>query len=90
MVPVCGGKFLLRKAIHNCVEKRVKPFADDEEIETDVRKWLRHQSKDLCAVGFDALLNRWVKCISVGGGYVEKLMFFSGLDITSFTFYIHL
>jgi hypothetical protein len=24
------------------------------------------------AVGFDALVKRWNKCISVAGGYVEK------------------
>jgi hypothetical protein len=35
---------------------------DDEEVETEVRKWLRQQSKDLCAVGFDALVKRWDKC----------------------------
>jgi hypothetical protein len=33
-----------------------------------VRKWLRQQSEDLSAAGFDAL----VKCINVGGGCVEK------------------
>jgi hypothetical protein len=49
-----------------------KRLADDEEVETEVRKWLRQQSKDFCAAGFDALLERWVKCIIVGGGYVEK------------------
>jgi hypothetical protein len=49
-----------------------KGFADDEEVETEVNKWLRQQSKDSYAVGFDALLKRWYKCISVGGGYVEK------------------
>jgi hypothetical protein len=37
-----------------------------------VLKWLRQQSKDFYAVGFDALINRWDKYISVGGGYVEK------------------
>jgi hypothetical protein len=42
-----------------------KRFADDEEV----RKWLRQQSKDLYAAGFDALVKRW---INVGGGYVEK------------------
>jgi hypothetical protein len=36
----------------------------------------RHQSKDFYTAGFDALLKRWDKCISVGGGYVEKLMGF--------------
>jgi hypothetical protein len=30
-------------------------FADDEEVETEVRKWPRQQSKDLHASGFDAL-----------------------------------
>jgi hypothetical protein len=52
-----------------------KYFADDEEVETEVWGWLRQQSKDLCAVGFDALVKRWDKCINVGGGYVEKYMF---------------
>jgi hypothetical protein len=37
-----------------------------------VRKWLRQQSKDFYAAGFDALVKRWDKCISVSGGYVEK------------------
>jgi hypothetical protein len=47
-------------------------FADDEEVETEVRNWLRQQSKDFYAAGFDALVKRWDKCIDVGGGYVEK------------------
>jgi hypothetical protein len=33
-----------------------KRFADDEEFETEVRKWLRQQSKDFYAAGFDALV----------------------------------
>jgi hypothetical protein len=41
-----------------------------------VRKWLRQQSKDFYATGFDALVKRWDKCISVGEGYVEKYIFF--------------
>jgi hypothetical protein len=49
-----------------------KSFDADEEIETEVRKWLRQQSKDFYAAGFDALVERWDKCINVGGGYVEK------------------
>jgi hypothetical protein len=41
--------------------------------ETEVWKWLRQQSKDLYAVGFDVLIKRWDKCINnVGGGYVQK------------------
>jgi hypothetical protein len=49
-----------------------KRFADDEEVETEVWKWLRQQSKDFYAAGFDALVKRWDKCINVGGGDVEK------------------
>jgi histone-lysine N-methyltransferase SETMAR len=40
-------------------------FADDKEVEMEV---LRQQSKDFYAVVFDALVKRWDKCISAGGG----------------------
>jgi hypothetical protein len=40
MIPVYGGKCLSCKAFHTWVEKRGKRFADDEEVETEVRKWL--------------------------------------------------
>jgi hypothetical protein len=45
MFPVYGGKWLLRKAFHNWVEKRDKSFADEEGVEAEVRKWLRQQPK---------------------------------------------
>jgi hypothetical protein len=61
MFPGYGRKCLWRKAV-----------ADDEEVETDVRKWLRQPLEDLYAAGFDALVKRWDKCINVGGGYVKK------------------
>jgi hypothetical protein len=67
-----------------------KRFAADEEVETAVRKWLRQQSKDFYAAGFDALVKRWDKCINVGGRYIEKYMFLPHSNITRFTFYIHL
>jgi hypothetical protein len=47
-------------------------FADDEDVETEVRNWLRQQSKDFYAAGFDALVKRRDKCINVVGGYVER------------------
>jgi hypothetical protein len=72
MFTVYGGKCLSYKAAHNWVEKCDKYFADGEEVETEVRKWLRQQLQDFYAAGFDALAKRWNKCISVGGGYVEK------------------
>jgi hypothetical protein len=33
-----------------------KCVPDDEGVETEIRKWLRQQSKDFYAVGFDALV----------------------------------
>jgi hypothetical protein len=33
-----------------------KRFSADEEVETEVRKWLRQESKDFYAAGFDALV----------------------------------
>jgi hypothetical protein len=72
MFPICGGKCLLRKALHSWVEKRSKRFAVDEDVEMVLRYWLRQQSNGFYAAGFDALVKRWDKCINVGGGYVEK------------------
>jgi histone-lysine N-methyltransferase SETMAR len=48
-----------------------KRFADDEVIETEVRKWLRQRPKNFYAAGFDALVKRWDKCVNAGGGYVQ-------------------
>jgi hypothetical protein len=33
-----------------------RSFADDEEVETEVQKWLIQQSKDFYVEGFDALV----------------------------------
>jgi hypothetical protein len=49
-----------------------KRLADDEEIETETRKWLRQNKKDCDVPALDALLKRCDKFINVGGGYVEK------------------
>jgi hypothetical protein len=54
------------------VKKSGKSFADVEEVKTELPKWLRQQSKHFIAAGVDALIKRWDKCTSVGGGYVEK------------------
>jgi hypothetical protein len=50
----------------------------------EVQKWLRQQSQDLYAAGFDALAKRWDKRINVGGRYVEKQMVFSRLKYHMF------
>jgi hypothetical protein len=42
---VYGGKCLSHKAVHNWVERHGKRFADDKKVETNVRNWLRQQSK---------------------------------------------
>jgi hypothetical protein len=71
MFSVNCGKCLSCKAVHNWVKKLPpwgRRFSHDEKVETEVRKWLRQQSKQFYAADFDAL----VKCISVGGGYVKK------------------
>jgi hypothetical protein len=49
-----------------------KRFADDVGVETEMQKWLRRQSKEFFAAGFDALVKRWDKCTNVVGGYIEK------------------
>jgi hypothetical protein len=53
-------KYFLFMMGNVCRVKRLslggKRLADDEEVETDVRKWLRQQSKDFYATGFDALV----------------------------------
>jgi hypothetical protein len=72
MFSVYDAKCLSLKAVHSWVEKRSKTFADNEEVETEVRKRLRQQSKDFYPAGFDAVVERWDKCINVGGGYVDK------------------
>jgi hypothetical protein len=45
-----------------------KRFADDEEFEMEMGKWLRQQSKDFYALGFDALTKRWDKRMNVRVG----------------------
>jgi hypothetical protein len=43
MFPDYGGKCLSRKTVRSWIDKRGKCFADGEEVETEVRKWLRQQ-----------------------------------------------
>jgi hypothetical protein len=71
MFSVYGGKCLSRKAVHKWVEK-FKDVRKSQMMADHVRKWLRQQSKDFHAAGFDALVKQWDKCINVCGGYVEK------------------
>jgi hypothetical protein len=90
MFPVYGGKCLSRKAVHSWIEKFSEGRSTVADDVTEVRKWLRQQSKDFYAAGFNALVKRWGKCISVGGGYVEEDIIFPGSNITYFMFYTRL
>jgi hypothetical protein len=69
-----GTREQQRSVVRIFVGKRTqcKRFADDEEAETEVWRWLRQQPEDFYAAGSDALVKRWDKCINVGGGYAEK------------------
>jgi hypothetical protein len=58
--------------VHSCVEKFSYGCLKVADDGIEVWEWLRQQSKDFCAAGFDALVKRWDKCIDVGGGHVEK------------------
>jgi len=49
-----------------------KHFADDGEVEREVRRWLGLQTRDFYTEGIGVLVKRWDKCINVGGNYVEK------------------
>jgi hypothetical protein len=53
MFPVYGGKCVSRKAVHNCVKKRGKSFADDEEVETGSAEVAETTVKNFYAAGFD-------------------------------------
>jgi hypothetical protein len=55
--PVYGGKCLSRNSLQDVRKSQVMPDLE--------RKWLRQQWKDFCAAGFDALVKRWDKCITV-------------------------
>jgi hypothetical protein len=50
----------------------LKDVRKSQMMPDQIRKCPRQQSKHFYAAGFDALVKRWDKCISVGGGYVEK------------------
>jgi hypothetical protein len=56
MLPFYGEKCLSRKAVHNWVEKFFQERSQVADGETEVRKWLRQQSKDFYAAGFEAVV----------------------------------
>jgi hypothetical protein len=49
-----------------------KSFRSNEEVIQAVQEWLHRQPKDLVLSGIRKLLDRWCKCITNKGDYVEK------------------
>jgi hypothetical protein len=41
-------------------------------MDREVTAWLRQQPEEFYAAGFQRLVKRWDKCLSVQGDYVEK------------------
>jgi hypothetical protein len=50
--PAYAGKCLSRKAVHNWIEKFSEGLSKVPDDETEVRKWLRQQSKKFVCCGF--------------------------------------
>jgi hypothetical protein len=64
---VCCAERFTNGSINSLKDVRKAQMMPDQ-----VQMCLRQQSKDFFALGFDALVKRWDKCIDVGGGYVKK------------------
>jgi hypothetical protein len=52
------------------------------------RKWLRQQSKDYYAAGFEALVKRWCIVSVLVEDMARNKYIFAGSNITFFTFHI--
>ena len=55
----------LRKDIREC------HFRSDEEVVTAVEEWVNGKNPDFCS-RLMALEDRWSKCITLEGNYIEK------------------
>jgi histone-lysine N-methyltransferase SETMAR len=51
---------------------RSKQFANAEDLKEEVESFLHQQPLDFFKTAFSELIQRWEKCVSVGGSYVEK------------------
>jgi hypothetical protein len=61
MGSVCRVKQFTTGSRHSLKDVRRSQMMPDQ-----VQNWLKQQSKDFYAAGFDALVKRWDKCVSVG------------------------
>ena len=51
---------------------RGRIFSSDESVQKAVHQWLCDQPKTFFSDGIYKLVDRWNKCIEMGGDYVEK------------------
>jgi hypothetical protein len=51
---------------------RGKRFEDDEEVITEVKRWLRQRPAEQYREGTQALASRWRKAKDLEADYVEK------------------
>jgi hypothetical protein len=51
---------------------RGKRFEDDEEVITEVKRWLRQRPAEWYREGTQALASRWCKAKDLEGDYVGK------------------
>ena len=51
---------------------RGRKFSSDESVQKAVHQWLCDQPKTFFSDGIYKLVDRWNKCIEMGGDYVEK------------------
>jgi hypothetical protein len=56
----------LKYAIHR------NKFEDDEEVISEVKRWLRQRPAEWYREGIQALTSRWHKALHSEGDYVEK------------------
>jgi histone-lysine N-methyltransferase SETMAR len=49
-----------------------KKFVDDEDVISEVKRWLRQRLTEWYHEGIQALTSRWPKAIDLEGDYVEK------------------
>ncbi|GBM76793.1 hypothetical protein AVEN_59137-1 [Araneus ventricosus] len=67
LAPNDFNHFFKRKAFLSC-----KRFGSDEELEKAVTTWLNELAAEEYGMGILKLVNRYDKCLNVGGDYVEK------------------
>jgi hypothetical protein len=85
-----GEHCLSCKGVHCWAKKCDKYFANDEEVETEMRKWLRQQSQVffLCCE-FRRTGKAMGQVYQCWWRICQEINIFPGLNIISFTFYIH-